>query len=656
MFVARAAALVAAAAILFTGAQAAGAAVLRPHSATVPPGWAATASHVALPLHAVDLGRAPATMPMRIVVGLTQRDSVGAALLLRHQVTQGDPLYDHGLGVPEYTARFNASGAQVAAVANYLVSRGLRNVHVTATNLVVTADANPAVVLKAFDADVHLFRQTTDRGTSIVYADVTPPLVPVTLAGSVNGVLGLNSVALRTFIRRSSPAVQARIAARMANAQRSARAATASRPGAASLSSTGTRGPTTIQGTPQPCLVASPNYCSREYAPYDFNAAYDGLHYNNSLPNGAAGKGTVSTTGFKTSIAIFAEGAVGQVVTDLGTYEKMFHVTYRFPVSIVKVNGGSSDTAGQDEFDLDTQTSTAMAYGVDHLDIYDTASLSDADTTAEFDRFVSDHIARAGSASFGEVEAAAIALGAMAAEDPIFRMSQSTGQQIFASSGDTGAACPVLVNSGVPDTGVPGVCYPASSPYILAVGGTTLLTGTTNGSYGGESGWDGGGGGLSDVEAPSTYQAAAAPANTAGGTRRAVPDLAMDADNNISPAIVVVSGKTIGVGGTSLSSPLALGVWARLLTANEGDFGFNPSPGRASNGLLTPKLYSSYTHFKSRETPNTPVGGIATLNEGGYHDEIVGNNGAFNAEPGFDNITGVGSIDIALQTLDINAP
>ncbi|MBC5798786.1 MAG: hypothetical protein GIX03_10665 [Candidatus Eremiobacteraeota bacterium] len=648
----RSAALAAAAGILFTGGQAAGAAAVGPRGATLP-GWVATAGRVALPLHAVDLGRAPAAMPMHVVVGLTQRDPVGAALLLRHQLTPGDPLYDQGLGVPAYTSRFNASGAQVAAVATYLTSHGLTNVHATATNLILTADANPASVLKAFDADVHLFRQTTNGGTSIVYANTTPALVPAALGPSVNAVIGLNSEPLRTFIRHSSPAVQARIAARMARALRSARAAT---PAGRHAGATPLSGVTTIQGTPQPCFpTTTPGpYCSREYAPYDFNAAYDGLHYNNSLPNGAAGKGTVSTTGFKTSVAIFAEGAVAQVVTDLATYEKMFGVTYRFPVSVVTVNGGSSDTTGQDEFDLDTQTSTAMAYGVDHLFIYDTASLSDADTAAEFDRFVADHQGRTGSASFGEAESAAIAFGDMALEDPIFRMSQSTGQQIFASSGDTGAACPVLVNSGVPDTGVPGVCYPASSPYILAVGGTTLLSGTTDASYGGESGWDGSGGGLSAVEAPSTYQAAAVPANTAGGTRRAVPDLAMDADNNVSPAIVIVSGTPTGVGGTSLSSPLALGVWSRLLTANEGAFGFNPSPGRASNGLLTPKLYASYTYFNSKETPNAPVGGIATENEGGLHDEIVGNNGAFNAEPGFDNLTGVGSTDIALQTLDIN--
>lgn len=48
------------------------------------------------------------------------------------------------------------------------------------------------------------------------------------------------------------------------------------------------------------------------------------------------------------------------------------------------------------------------------------------------------------------------------------------GQTMFASAGDTGASCAVESTNGVPDSGPPMVNYPASSPYVVGVGGTRL--------------------------------------------------------------------------------------------------------------------------------------------------------------------------------------
>ena len=72
------------------------------------------------------------------------------------------------------------------------------------------------------------------------------------------------------------------------------------------------------------------------------------------------------------------------------------------------------------------------------------------------------------------------------------------GQTFFASSGDTGSACAVAPTNGVPGAGLPDTEYPASSPYVVGVGGTTLLTDDTD-AYQSEIAWNAGGGGISPV-------------------------------------------------------------------------------------------------------------------------------------------------------------
>jgi len=273
-----------------------------------------------------------------------------------------------------------------------------------------------------------------------------------------------------------------------------------------------------------------------------------------------------------------------------------------------------------DEWDMDTQFSTGMAGGVSRLYLYDTTSLTDADVTLEFSRFASDDRARAGSASFGECEYQAYLDGAMIAMDNVFQEAAVQGQTVFASSGDTGGFCPVVPDNGVP-AGAPDVNYPASSPYVVSAGGTTLLT-NGDGSYDQETAWLAGGGGPSLFEVQPSWQAGVAPPT--GSTcveyvaclGKTLPDVAMDADPE-SGANVYVDGTPEGVGGTSLSSPLTLGVWARLESAHGNRLGF-----------AAPRLYAA--------------GGSA-----GFHDVTLGDTGPYPALPGYDLATGLGTFDVA---------
>jgi pseudomonalisin len=346
-----------------------------------------------------------------------------------------------------------------------------------------------------------------------------------------------------------------------------------------------------------------PNYLV-SYTPQGFWKAYDAV----SAPTGA-----------RTAIAIFAEGDLTGTVADLRTEEAADGLP-KVPVSVVKVGLSSPDTAGADEWDMDTQFSTGMAGGVSRLYLYDTTSLTDADITLEFSRFASDDRAKAGSASFGECEYQAYLDGSMIAMDNVFAEAAVQGQTVFASSGDTGGFCPVVPDNGVP-AGAPDVNYPASSPYVVSAGGTTLLTGS-DGSYDQEAAWVAGGGGPSLFEYQPSWQSGVAPPT--GSTcveyvacvGKTLPDVAMDADPE-SGANVYVDGTPEGVGGTSLSSPLTLGVWARLESAHGNKLGF-----------AAPPLY-------------------AAAGSAGFHDVTLGDTGPYPALPGYDLATGLGTFDVA---------
>lgn len=374
------------------------------------------------------------------------------------------------------------------------------------------------------------------------------------------------------------------------------------------LNTVGQMKPTTALPTPQ-YLVS--------YTPAQFQVIYSA----NTLPPAK-----------RATIAIMAEGDLTGVLTDLRTEETAFGLP-QVPVEVVPVGEPSTDVSGADEWDLDTQYSSGMAQDLKKLYIYDTTSLSDSDLALEFSHWATDDVAKGASASLGECEVFPYVDGSMAIDDMIFLEAASQGQTFFASAGDTGSFCPVGAAgvNGVP-LGAPFVNYPAASPYVVGVGGTTLLT-NQDGSYNSEIAWYAGGGGLSQFEESPSWQSPALVLLTETGDR-GVPDVSMDADPN-SGATVYVNGAPEAVGGTSLSSPLALGVWARAISANP------------KLGFASPKLYSLYDGTGG-------TGGLTgTYPKGGYHDITIGNNGLYDATVGYDLITGLGTfyIDELLKDL-----
>jgi len=172
-------------------------------------------------------------------------------------------------------------------------------------------------------------------------------------------------------------------------------------------------------------------------------------------------------------------------------------------------------------------------------------------------------LVEASSNSLGNLAAAVNTAAKLGADE----ISNSYGGSEF--SGETGSiyagayrhpGIAVTVSSG--DNGYGSFGFPAASPDVITVGGTTLTMGAGN-TYGSESVWSGAGSGCSLYFAAPAWQGFLSPC--AG--KRGTADVAADANPNTGAAVydtVRYQGRSgwFQVGGTSLSSPLIAGVYA----------------------------------------------------------------------------------------------
>lgn len=189
---------------------------------------------------------------------------------------------------------------------------------------------------------------------------------------------------------------------------------------------------------------------------------------------------------------------------------------------------------------------------------------------------------------------------------------------VVVSSGDNG------VSDGIAD-GRRHVDFPASSPWVLSVGGTSLKS--KAGHIVSETVWrsaDGfgaTGGGVSEkFERPDWQSGVSAPTRDDGKPGRAGPDVAATADP-AQGTPVLVHGKTVVLGGTSASAP----VWAALIARIDQALGYNV-------GYLNPRLYQE-------------IGPAGVLNAVTVGDNSVKGVKGYSAGPGWNPVAGWGSPD-----------
>jgi hypothetical protein len=165
------------------------------------------------------------------------------------------------------------------------------------------------------------------------------------------------------------------------------------------------------------------------------------------------------------------------------------------------------------------------------------------------------------------------------------------------------------------------VCYPSTSPYVTAVGGTRLTL-NGDGSVASEIAWSGSGGGISQYESIPTYQ------SNYGLTtsKRTVPDVSYNADSSTGVS-VYYAGSWYVIGGTSAGAPQ----WAAIHALGQS----------AANSNLYQKAKTAYSSY--------------------FRDILTGSNSDYSAHAGYDYVTGLGSpltfkFDTSIDVMPTSGP
>ncbi len=353
------------------------------------------------------------------------------------------------------------------------------------------------------------------------------------------------------------------------------------------------------------------------------------------------GGGTVAADGSGQTIAIIDAYNDPNIKADLGVFDAQYGLAAPPSFKVVNQTGGTAlpatdaDWAG--EISLDVEWAHAIAPGANIL-LVETNSDGTDDLLAGVNDARATHGVSVVSMSWGGSEYVSWGQGGESSTQTAYDADFTTpaghqGVTFVAAAGDSGQQA--------------GVQWPASSPNVLSVGGTTLTT-ADDGTYQSETGWSGTSSGYSQVETEPAYQRLGN-ANTSG--LRAVADVSYDGDANTGFKVYdsvpdTDDGTTyVGwaeVGGTSAGSPQ----WAALIAVAD--------QGRAIAGVGTldgptqtlPDLYGLYAAPTTAgyATYTTYFNDVTSGGSGstGFRHGPRGGSGN-SAAAGYDLVTGLGT-------------
>lgn len=305
---------------------------------------------------------------------------------------------------------------------------------------------------------------------------------------------------------------------------------------------------------------------------------------------------------------------------DLSTYGNTLSPPVTPSYTAVSINHANPNTPdgdhGDTEVALDQETLLAVAPSAAQRAYFAPNSDGGAGFVKAVQQVGTDaatqHIA-ALSISWGACEPAA-GSQFISTMDQALQFTVAAGVTIFAASGDEGSTDCIDSTGSAATT----VDYPASSPWVVGVGGTTLPKPSQPSN---STAWDGSGGGESSRFSLPSWQQSVKAKSPHG--RRLVPDIASDAEpmDGIAVYDTVPADSNQWwnvIGGTSFGSPTQ----AALLTESLESAGWS-----SGIGDVHPALYAA----------------AATPNSGAFTDITSGSNGAYSAGTGFDLVTGLGT-------------
>jgi len=565
-----------------------------------------------------------------LTVSLAGRDPLGLARLAQAVSTPGSPEYRHYLTVRQFADRFGATPAQIAAVTRTLRADGLSVSPVSANHLMLGVSGTAAAVENAFATRLNAVRTADGRRA---YADRRAPTLPVSIAGDVDAVVGLDTLyrpQADQVVRNARPLAEPLARRSIADV---------------------------ATGGPQPCAAATGTSANPNIGGYTADEIQAAYNFSGLYAAGDFGAGQ--------SVAVYELEKVRR--SDLAAYQACYGTHAR----ITYVNTGRPTFGADDaEAALDVEQIVGLAPDV-HVIVYqapDNFSVG----VRQFNKIVSQNRARTVSISWGLCEAKITFgrrdLSIVRTEAKIFEEAAVQGQSVLAASGDTGSAgCENELDStrlAVQD--------PASQPFVTGVGGTTLYT-----EYNGEPAlwnpslgetmlqavWNDGElktsrgvqaaattGGLSTLWAMPRYQRRAAAGlgvvNAYSSGRpcrsshdcREIPDVSADGDPATGYVVYASAGPNhtwTSEGGTSAAAPL----WAALTAEADA----LPSCRRASLGFENPSIY------KLAAAPGNfaDITGANPLTGAANNDAVGKNHGLYPVTPGYDMTTGLGTPNAA---------
>ena len=569
-------------------------------------------------------------------VYLGWRNDAGAKALARAVSDPASRLYGRYLSPAKFRRLFAPREADVAAVRSWLKSQGFAVAGIPANNLFVPATGTVAQAQKAFG--VRLNQYTVDGQT--LRAPASALTIPASLSSIVTAVVGLDqSKAHPKAIADNAPPP-----AGFRNPQ----------PWSTFWGQKIATDKPKAYGRYQP-------YAPRGYTPSQFRGAYGVAR---AVSHGNDGSGV--------TVAIIDAYAASTIVYDVNRYSHdngvpvfkrgQFRQILDPGLATQPPQDDESGWYGEETLDIEAVHGMAPAAKIVFL-----GALNSQDASLDvMMNYVIDHrLARIVSNSYGEL-GEQLPPELIKAENSIYLQAALEGIGIYFSSGDNGDEADNL--------GSRSVDWPASSPWVTAVGGTSLGVGACN-QYLFETGWGtgysvlgggvwtpdppgdwlyGGGGGTSVLYAQPWYQRRVVPASIAdyfdtGTNWRAVPDVAMDGD----PSTGMLVGETqtfsdgvyydtYRIGGTSLSCPLFAGVMALA-----------DQRARFPHGFANPALYRLARSHAYRDIvdPKTAIAAVRGDFANGENDadgvgftlRSMNDTESLHTIPGYDDVTGVGT-------------
>jgi subtilase family serine protease len=612
----------------------AGAAVSAPPPpATLPgsvPSWATAANRV---------GSVSSSQQVTFRVYLNNRGGDAAAAFALAAATPGNPQYHRFLTPAQYRTQFSPTKTDASAVASWLKSQGFsvnatgpdNNKYVEATGTLGQASTSFGTSFAMYRAQGH-----TVRGNSAALH------VPATLP-QVQAVVGLDESQTLVHADKPSPAP-----AGFRNAQ----------PCSASWGEKTVQNSPTPDGTPLP---SSPD----AFAPCGYSGEQlQGLYgMSQAIKSGTDGTGvTVGIIDAYASPSIEKDANTYFGRHGLPTFKPGQFNQYVPPGIYQHPENRAQDPAGwAGEETLDVEAVHTMAPGANI--VYIGAPNNYRDMDAIMNRVVDNHLADIVTNSYG-YGGEALPPGTIKPSLDTQIQAAAEGMSLFFSSGDNGDETNGVAGvSPTPD-------WPASSPWVTAVGGTSAGVSKSDTRVF-EVGWEtkkstldkatttwntrtwlyGSGGGTSRLFAQPAYQKGVVPSSIST-KMRVVPDVAALGDPNTGMLVGETQQFPDGtyydeyrIGGTSLASPLYAGMFA-LVVQKAGAFGLaNPALYRAKGASIdiTKAPLTAYPGDVRSDFVNGTDASAGYVYSARWFDRDE--DLTIHVRPGYDDVTGIGVPD-----------